>query len=137
MKRFIVKFGLATLLAVSMTGTPVALRAQPATNAVSHAPQIKLANQVIPFHGALKAIDNTAKTISVGTLTIQITSETHISKLGKPATLAEGVEGEIVAGAYKKEADGKLNAVSLRFGPKPPPPTPDASGTNANKTAKP
>ncbi len=135
MNKFILRFGLATLLAVTMAGTPVALRAQTATNGPAIHPHIKVTDQVIPFRGKLKAIDNTGKTISVGTMTIQITSDTLISKLGKPATLADGVEGDVVGGAYRKDADGKLNAVSLRFGPKPPPP--ETGETKTNKTVKP
>ena len=45
-------------------------------------------------HGSLKAVDKTAMTIALGEHTYQITSETKISKGGKPATLADGVVGE-------------------------------------------
>ena len=72
-----------------------------------------------PFHGNLKAVDTSAKTLTVGTLTLQITSDTKITKDGKPATLADGVVGEPVSGAYTKTADGKLNAVVVHFGAKP------------------
>ena len=118
MNKFMLKFALLGLLAVAVAGTPVALRAQDTTNAPAAAK--KPSKRVIPFHGKLKAIDNTAKTISVGTETIQITSETKITKVGKPATLEDGTVGDNVAGAYRKDADGNLNAISLRFGPKVP-----------------
>jgi hypothetical protein len=73
----------------------------------------------VPFHGKLKAVDSTAKTITVGTLTVQITSETRISKTGNtPATLADAVVGEEVGGAYRKTDDGKLNATKVHFGSK-------------------
>jgi hypothetical protein len=119
MNKCLVKLSLLGLLAIAVAGAPLALRAQmDSTNAV---PKKKPANRALPFHGKLKAIDNTAKTISVGTETFQITSETKITKAGKPATLADGAVGDDVAGAYKKDAEGKLNALSLRFGPKPTP----------------
>jgi hypothetical protein len=119
MNKCLVKLSLLGLLAIAVAGAPLALRAQmDSTNAV---PKKKPANRVLPFHGKLKALDNTAKTISVGTETFQITSETKITKTGKPATLADGGVGDDVAGAYKKDAEGKLNALSLRFGPKPTP----------------
>jgi hypothetical protein len=119
MNKCLVKLSLLGLLAIGLAGAPLALRAQmDSTNAV---PKKKPANRVLPFHGKLKALDNTAKTISVGTETFQITSETKITKAGKPATLADGAVGDDVAGAYKKDAEGKLNALSLRFGPKPTP----------------
>jgi hypothetical protein len=121
--------GLVALLAIAMVGTPVALRAQ-TTNAPAKKAEKKPGNGPLPFHGNIKSIDNSAKTLSVGKETFQITSETKITKQGKPATLADGAEGEPVAGSYKKEADGKLNAVSIRFGPKPPT---ESSNTKTNK----
>jgi hypothetical protein len=131
MKKLVLRFLLMGLLAVAVAGTPLALHAQMpgipvGTNSVS--------NQVIPFRGKLKTVDATAKTITIGTQTIQITSETKITKMGKPATLADGAEGDMVAGAYRKDADGKLNAVSLRFGPKP---LPESGQTKTNKTKTP
>ena len=73
---------------------------------------------VLPFHGKLKSVDNTAKTIMVGELTLRITSDTKITKEGKPATLEDGVVGEEVGGAYKKTEDGKLNSTVVHFGPR-------------------
>jgi len=74
---------------------------------------------VLPFHGKLKAVDAAGGTVSIGTRTFVITSETIITKNGKPATLADGVVGDETGGAYKKTADGKLAITKLRFGPKP------------------
>jgi len=119
MNKFI-KSGLIGLMAIAVVGTPVALHAQAATNAAPAKKASKAktpVNKTIPFRGKIKAIDNTAKTISIGNETIQVTSETKITKQGKPATLADGVVNEPVTGAYHKDADGKLNAVSVRFGP--------------------
>ena len=48
----------------------------------------------------------------------QITSQTRISKAGKPATLDDGVPGEEVAGSAREAADGKREALSVRFRPK-------------------
>ncbi len=128
-KKFILKLSLLGLLAVAVAGTPLALREQTtSTNAV---PKKKTSNRILPFHGKLKAIDNTATTITVGTETIQITSETKSTKLGKPATLEDGTVGDDVAGAYRKDAEGKSDAVSLRFGLKPTP----ESGSKTNKPA--
>src|SRR6185437_1129235 len=115
MNKSILKFSLLGLLAIAVAGTPAVLHAQTTAN---NAPAKKSASRTLPFHGKLKAIDNSAKTISVGNETIQITSTTKISRSGKPATLADGAVGDEVAGAYKKDAAGKLNAVSLHFAPK-------------------
>src|SRR6185312_13863880 len=116
--------GLAGLLAIAMVGTPVALHAQDATNAPAPGKRTatvkKVGPKAIPFRGNVKAIDNNAKTLTVGKETFQITSDTKIIKMGKPATLADGAEGDQVGGQYKKDTDGKLIATSVRFGPKAP-----------------
>ncbi len=73
----------------------------------------------IPFNGELTGLDQAAKTITVGKRTFEITSETRIYKGTKtPATLADGVVGEVVRGSYRKAEDGKLIAASVYFGPK-------------------
>ena len=48
--------------------------------------------------------------------TFNMTSETIVTKDGKPAVLADGVAGEPVRGAYRKNEDGKLDAVTVRLG---------------------
>lgn len=127
MNKSIFKFALLGLLAVAVAGTPVVVQAQ---NATTNAPA-KKHNGPIPFRGKLVAVDNNAKTISIGKETIQITSETRISKNAKPATLADAAVGDEVGGSYKKDADGKLDAISLRIGPK------IASADSGSKTNKP
>ena len=72
----------------------------------------------MPFHGKVTAVDTNAMTLTVGTLTLQVTSDTKITKDGKPAKLSDGVVGEPVRGSYKKTDDGKLNAVTVHFGVK-------------------
>lgn len=133
MKKLVIS-GFVGLLAIAVVGTPLALRAQ-ATNSpaaekkAAAAAEKKATPKSIPFRGNVKAIDNNAKTLSVGKETFQITSETKITKLGKPATLSDGAEGEMVGGSYHKEADGKLIALSVRFGPKTPT---ESSNTKTN-----
>jgi hypothetical protein len=112
-----VKIGLLGLLAVGIAAMPVQSRAQ--TNAAAGEKKTSHRGGGVPFHGKLKAADNKAKTISVGDLTIQITSDTKFTKGGKPATLADGVVGEEVSGSYKKGDDGKLTATRVTFGPHP------------------
>jgi len=71
-----------------------------------------------PFHGKLAAVDQAAKTITIGNSVYQITSETKITKAGKPAVLADGVVGEEASGYAKPLDGGKMYAASLTFGPK-------------------
>lgn len=130
MIKSILKLGLLGLLAVAVAGTPIALRAQDATT--TNKPAAKpIARTRIPFNGKLKAVDNTAKTITIGKHTIQITSETRINKDGKPATLEDGVVGENVSGLLKRTADGKFEAIIVNFGEKAKPAAP-ASNTKTN-----
>jgi hypothetical protein len=114
------KLGILGLLAVAVTVLPAQLRGQgnakPAAEQKAAKPK---KTGVTPFHGKLKAMDKSAKTISVGKLTIQIVSTTKITKSGKPAMLEDGIIGEEVAGAYKKSEAGKLVATTIRFGKKP------------------
>jgi hypothetical protein len=71
-----------------------------------------------PFHGKLKAVDKTAKTITYGETTLQVTSDTKIIKDEKPAKLEDGVIGEPVSGTYKKSESGPSTAMMIRFGAK-------------------
>lgn len=77
----------------------------------------------LPFSGTVSAVDKTAMTVSVkkkeSEKSYLITYSTKITKDGKPATLDDAKVGEECGGSYKKTEDGKLEAVSIRFGPKP------------------
>jgi hypothetical protein len=112
----ILKLSLLGLMAVAVAGIPVMLRAQDAmaTNNAAAPHRSK-----VPFHGNLKAVDTSAMTITVGSHTFQITSQTIIKKSGAPATLSDGVVGEPVSGQIQRTADGKFEAVSVNFGAKP------------------
>jgi hypothetical protein len=76
-------------------------------------------SEFVPFRGKIDAVDKTAKAVKVGERTFQITSQTRITKAGKPATLDDAAVGEEVGGRYKKADDGKLLLQSLRIGPRP------------------
>jgi hypothetical protein len=130
MKKTILKITALNLLATAMVALPATIRAQDtmSTNApaavdqtfvqTTNAPVIHRKHDVLPFHGKLSAVDTNAMKLTVGERTFEITSETKITKDGQPATLADGVVGEMAGGAYKKGADGKLSATSVRFGAK-------------------
>jgi Domain of unknown function (DUF5666) len=117
MKRQILKITMLSLFAAAIVAAPALLRAQDAgTNApAASTPKHR---HGAPFHGVVSALDANAMTLTVGKLTVQVTSETKITKDGKPATLADGAVGEPVSGYYKKDADGKLNAATIHFGGK-------------------
>jgi hypothetical protein len=112
------------LLAAAIAGTPAQLLAQttdntaPAKKSAAAKKESKKAKAAHPFHGKLAAVDKVAKTIKVGESVYQITSETKISKDGKPATLEDGVVGEPVSGYVKPTEDGKMPATTVHFGAK-------------------
>jgi hypothetical protein len=113
-----------TLCAAALFAMPALSRAQDTTNApaTAHAKPARkhsaAASATLPFHGTLATLDTNAMTLTVGKRTFNVTSETRITKDGKPAMLVEGVTGEPVRGSYKKAADGTLNAATVFFGAK-------------------
>jgi len=130
MIKSILRIGALSLLAAAIAGLPTQLLAQstntPPAAKTTTAPKKKAGH---PFHGKLAAVDKIAKTIKVGESTYQITSQTKITKDGKPATLEDGVVGDPVSGYVKPAADGTLAATTVRFGAK-------AADQSGQKTAK-
>ena len=122
MKRTILKITALSLFAAAMVAAPTVTRAQDATNAPAMSgqenPVKHKKHDTMPFHGKVSAIDANAMTFTVGTQTFEVTSETMITKGGKPATLTDAVVGETAGGAYKKGADGKLSTTTVTFGAK-------------------
>ena len=140
MKKHIAKLSMLTLCAAAILAVPASSRAQATNNApaampaaaqrsrrlpqrctpaAAQTPPVKK-HAAAPRHAAvsrhLTAVDTNAMTLTVGKRTFNITSETVVTKDDKPAVLADGVAGEAVRGSYKKNADGKLDAVTIHFG---------------------
>lgn len=123
----ILSLGTASLLALAFCAAPLPISAQttnkpaaskkPATETQEPAKSEKKPSAG-PFHGKLAAVDQSAKTITVGKRTFLITSESKIKKDGKPALLQDGVVGEEVSGYVKPNDAGKLVATTVNFGPK-------------------
>jgi len=74
----------------------------------------------IPFRGKVSAVDKVAKTVVLEgkekQRVFQITSETKITKDGKPAVLDDVTAGESVGGLAHENAAGKLEVVTLNVG---------------------
>ncbi|HHY86169.1 MAG TPA: hypothetical protein GYA07_11670 [Verrucomicrobia bacterium] len=118
-KSLLLTFGVVCLITAALTSSPVQLSARAADSPAAQKSEGSARKpSVTPFHGKLKAVDVEAKTIEVGTRTFKITSETKITKDGRPATLADAVVGENVGGAYRKADDGSLNVTTVNFGKK-------------------
>ena len=131
------KIAVLSLFAAALVAMPALSRAEgsstnaPAVPGQTPAQPKKHGNP--PFHGNLSAVDTKAMTLTVGTLTLQVMSDTLITKDGKSATLADGVVGELVSGAYKKTDDGKLNATSVHFGAKVEKKNAETSGAGGSR----
>jgi hypothetical protein len=140
--KFVLKLGAACLLGIALCGAAMQSAAQTTNKPASKKPATDTQESTKaekkpaagPFHGKLAAVDQTAKTISVGKRTFLITSETKIKKEGKPATLQDGMVGEEVSGYVKPNDAGKLVATTVNFGPKPK--TSEKKPSSAEKEAK-
>ncbi len=108
---------LIAITAAALLAVPAITRAQDTATNSSAATAPAHKKHGLPFHGKIAAIDATASTVTVGTQTYTITSETKITKNGQPATLADFTVGDSVGGAYKKDGD-KLNATVFHSGKK-------------------
>lgn len=122
------------LLGCALVAAPAAVSAQttkenPSKSPAEKQPTTDKKPSAGPFHAKLAAVDKSAKTITVGKRTFQITSETKLNKAGKPATLDDAVVGEEVSGYVKPNDQGKLVATKVNFGPK-------ADTTNTTKSEK-
>jgi len=121
MKTQIAKLTLG-LFATAIIAAPVLSRAQDTgTNApaapAQTAPAKPKKHEGIPFHGTVSAVDTKAMTLTVAKRTFEVTSDTKITKDGKPAILSDIAVGDKVGGAYKKSGD-KLTAMTIHDGKK-------------------
>jgi hypothetical protein len=77
----------------------------------------------IPFKGKVASVDKTARTVTLEgkekSRTFQVTSETRLTKDGKPAVFDDISVGETIGGAYRETAAGKMDAVTVNIGAKP------------------
>jgi hypothetical protein len=102
----------------------------PATNAPAPAKPKKLRATLVAS-GKVSEVNTNAMTLTVGKHTFDITSETHITKSGKPAILSDIVVDDKVGVSYKKAGD-KFNAVTINDGKKS-----EKSGAETNSVSSP
>ena len=131
MKSKIVKTACFALIAASLIAAPAITLAADSTNTPAAAAPKPNKPRILPFHGAVVAVDAAAMTFTVGTLTIAIASTSKITKEGKPAIFADITVGEHASGSYKKDAAGKLTTNSVRLGQPKPKETPPAAPATA------
>jgi len=74
-----------------------------------------------PLRGKIASVDPAAKTVTMegeAKLTVAVTDSTKLKKGSGMATWDDLKVGEEVRGQYNKTADGKLEAVSIKVGPR-------------------
>ena len=108
MKKYI-KSILFSIVAAAVMAIPATSHAQDSTNAPA-------ASKKLPIHGKAAAVDTAGMTLTIGTTVINITSETKITKDGKPATLSDIKEGDAVSASYQKGENGKNDALKVNDG---------------------
>jgi len=81
----------------------------------------KQSTRPVPFHGMISAVDQNAKTFTITgkkeSRVFKVTDKTSISKSGKGATMKDITENEEASGSYWKNADGTLEAKTVKLGP--------------------
>ena len=116
-----------------------AATAAPAASPMAAAATDK-APRAIPFRGNATALDKKAKTFTIaGVLksrVFKVTDKTVVTKAGAPAKFADLTENEAVRGSYWKQADGSLEAKSLKIGEKTEAEKATAAEAKAKKDAK-
>ena len=123
MKKQIIKLTLS-LFATAIIAAPMLSRAQDnGANAPAAPGQTEPAkpkkHEGNVFRGTVSAVDAKAMTLTIKNRTFEVTSETKITKDGKPAILSDIAVGDKVGGAYKKAEGGKLVATTINAGKKP------------------
>ena len=109
------QIALFTIVAAALIAVPAITRAEDAsTNAPSATTPKKHAGS--GFHGKVAAVDATAMTVTVGTQTYTVTSDTKITKDNQPATFADITVGTMISGGYKTDASGTMTATKITIG---------------------
>lgn len=123
MKRIFAIWTLAVLLGCAAT----ALLAGEGSTAKPQAPSgerrsetaTQARNRPRPLTGRIAEVDQVHKTIKVGNSVVHVTSETRITKDGKPAILEDAKVGDEVGISYVRDETGRMVARSVRIGPRP------------------
>ena len=99
----------------SPAASPTAKAASPSASAA------KQSTRLIPFHGMVSAVDQSAKTFTIAgkeqSRVFKVTDKTTVTKGGNAATIKDIAENEEVSGSYRKNADGSLEAKTVKIGP--------------------
>jgi hypothetical protein len=80
------------------------------------------ATRAHPFHGMISSVDQSGQTFTIAgketSRVFKVTEKTVVTKDGNPATMSDIAEKEEVRGQYWKNADGTLEAKTVKLGAK-------------------
>lgn len=120
MRNGMIVLGVGAILAMAIYAAPLTTLAADISakvpGSIEPPAHTKKSGASTAYRGKVSAVDASGMTLTVGKLVLEVSPDTRIIKNGHPATLDQGTVDEIVSGSYRKEADGKLHAVSIRFG---------------------
>lgn len=126
MKPYFLITPLLAALALPLHAQTASPADSPAATAQAASPAPAATPEKAHFGGTLTSVDATGKTVTVvikkqGTKTFQVTDSTKITKTdGTAITLGDLKAGDHVHGAFTTTADGKLELLTLKAGPKEP-----------------
>jgi Domain of unknown function (DUF5666) len=127
-----------SLTAQTMPKKPASTSASPNATASPTAPPAKSARG-LPMHGMISAVDQNAKTFTIASKeksnVFKVTDKTVITKGANAATMKDIVENEEVRVSYWKNADGSLEAKTVKLGPKEKAKTSTVSPTASPKAS--
>lgn len=90
-----------------------------ASPAAAASPAMK-APRSIPFRGMVASVDQNAKTFTIAgkeaSRTFMVTEKTTVTKAGTAAAMKDLAANDAVRGSYWKQADGKLEARTVKIG---------------------
>jgi hypothetical protein len=108
---------LYALIVAALVAAPALVRAEdsPAKKPAAAEAGAPAKKHGVPFRGTVSAVDAKAMTVKLASRTFTVTSETKITKEGKPAVFADITVGERITGQYKKDSAGKLEATIIHI----------------------
>jgi hypothetical protein len=109
------------LRAQTMPRTPSSPSPSPHATASPVTSPGKQSTRPIPFHGMILSVDRSAKTFAIAgkktSRAFQLIDKTSITKGGNTASMQDIVENEEASGSYLKNADGSLEAKTVKLEP--------------------
>jgi len=128
-----------SLTAQTMPRKSSVISASPNETVSPTASPAKQTARPVPFHGMISAVDQKAKTFTIAgkekSRVFKVTDKTTVTKGGNAATMKDIAENEEVSGSYWKNADGTLEAKTVKLGPMEKAKTSTASPTASPKAS--